>query len=206
MWKYYEDPYLKELETEVTEVDGTTIVLRDTIFYPTGGGQPHDQGTISSIPVVDVRGDDTIIHTLERAPFSPKDIVLCALDWEYRYKVMRMHSALHLLFDIAGELFKITASAGSNVGADKSRLDFVYNETFDDEKRGILQEKFAAVVDEDRPIAIWWEDSKRLVQIEGYSVMPCGGLHTKSTKEIGYLSDLKRKNVGKGKERLEVFL
>ena len=117
-----------------------------------------------------------------------------------------MHSALHLLFDIAGELFKITASAGSNVGADKSRLDFVYDEIFDDEKRGILQEKFAAVVDEDRPIAIWWEDSKRLVQIEGYSVMPCGGLHTKSTKEIGYLSDLKRKNVGKGKERLEVFL
>ena len=206
MWKYYEDPYLKELETEVTHIDGTTIVLRDTIFYPTGGGQPHDRGTISDIPVLDVREDETIIHTLERAPFSPKDIVLCALDWEYRYKVMRMHSALHLLFDIAGELFKITASAGSNVGADKSRLDFVYDEIFDDEKRGILQEKFAAVVDEDRPIAIWWEDSKRLVQIEGYSVMPCGGLHTKSTKEIGYLSDLKRKNVGKGKERLEVFL
>ena len=206
MWKYYEDPYLKELETEVTHVDGTTICLQDTIFYPTGGGQPHDQGTISDIPVLDVREDETIIHSLERAPFSPKDIVLCALDWEYRYKVMRMHSALHLLFDIAGELFKITASAGSSVGADKSRLDFVYDETFDDQKRGILQEKFAAVVDEDRPIAIWWEGSKRLVQIEGYSVMPCGGLHTKSTKEIGYLSDLKRKNVGKGKERLEVFL
>jgi alanyl-tRNA synthetase len=206
MWKYYEDPYLKELETEVTEVDGTDVVLRDTIFYPTGGGQPHDKGTISGIPVLNVREEDTIIHTLESAPFTPGEIVSCVLDWEYRFKVMRMHSALHLLFDIAGELFAITGSAGSNVGADKSRLDFVYDEIFDDEKRGILQEKFAAVVDEDRPLAVWWEDSKRLVQIEGYSVMPCGGLHTKSTKEIGYLSSLKRKNVGKGKERLEVFL
>jgi Ser-tRNA(Ala) deacylase AlaX len=117
-----------------------------------------------------------------------------------------MHSALHVLYDIAGELYGISASAGSQVGADKSRVDLVFDDVIDEQKRGLLQEKFAAVVSEDRPITIWWEDTKRLVQIEGYTAMPCGGLHTKSTKEIGPLSKLKRKNVGKGKERLEVFL
>ena len=207
MWKYYQDPYLKEFETEVAGIDGSNVILKDTIFYPTGGGQPHDKGLISSNPVSDVfEQQGKIIHVLERAPFATGEKVICTLDWEYRYKIMRMHSALHLLFDIAGKLFGITASAGSNVEADKSRLDFVYDEVFDDQKRGMLQEKFAAVVDEDRPITIRWEGSKRLVQIEGYSIMPCGGLHTTSTKEIGYLTKLKRKNVGKGKERLEVFL
>ena len=207
MWMYYQDPYLKEFETTVMKVDDNKVVLQDTIFYPTGGGQPHDKGSVSGHAVTDVfEEEDSIIHVMENAPFSPKETVTCCLDWEYRYKVMRMHSALHLLYDVAGELFGISASAGSNVGADKSRLDFVYDEVFDEEKRRLLQEKCAAVVDEDRPISVWWEGTNRLVQIQGYEAMPCGGLHTKSTKEIGYLSKLKRKNVGKGKERLEVFL
>ena len=207
MWMYYQDPYLKEFETTVMKVDDNKVILQDTIFYPTGGGQPHDRGTVSGHVVTDVfEEEDLVTHFVEDAPFSPKETVTCGLDWEYRYNVMRMHSALHLLYDVAGELFGISASAGSNVGADKSRLDFVYDEVFDEEKRRLLQEKCAAVVDEDRPINVWWEDTNRLVQIQGYEAMPCGGLHVKSTKEIGYLSKLKRKNVGKGKERLEVFL
>jgi alanyl-tRNA synthetase len=203
---YYQDPYVKELETVVDEVDDRKVVLQDTIFYPTGGGQPHDRGEISGRTVEDVYEKDTVIHVLDDAPFSAGDPVVCQVDWEYRYALMRMHSALHVLYDIAGELYGISASAGSQVGADKSRVDLVFDDVIDEQKRGLLQEKFAAVVNEDRPITIWWEDTKRLVQIEGYTAMPCGGLHTKSTKEIGPLSKLKRKNVGKGKERLEVFL
>jgi len=207
MWKYYQDPYLKKFETTVSGIDGTSVILHDTIFYPVGGGQPHDRGTVSGHYVLDVfEKEDHIIHVLESAPFQLGEKVNCILDWEYRYKVMRMHSALHLLYDIACELYGISATAGSNVEADKSRLDFVYDEVFDEEKRRLLQKKFAAIVDEDRPVTIWWEDETRLVQIQGYEPMPCGGLHTRSTREIGYLSDLKRKNVGKGKERLEVFL
>ena len=207
MWKYYHDPYLKEFQTTVKEADDNKVILQDTIFYPTGGGQPHDRGTISGQPVLDVSEQgEKVVHLLESAPFSPGDSVECVLDWDYRYTVMRMHSALHLLYNVAGELFNISASAGSNVDAQKSRLDLVYDEVIDGEKRELLKGKFAAVVDEDRPITDTWEGEKRLVQIKGYEVLPCGGLHTKSTKEIGYLSKLKRKNVGKGKERLEVFL
>ncbi|MGC1119862.1 MAG: alanyl-tRNA editing protein [Candidatus Methanofastidiosia archaeon] len=207
MWKYYHDPYLKELETTVKEVNDNKVILEDTIFYPTGGGQPHDRGTISNQEVLDVfeQGSD-VVHVLDQAPFSPGDRETCLLDWDYRYTVMRMHSALHLLFDVAGELYSISASAGSNVEAEKSRLDLVYDDVLDEAKRAALEKHFAAVVDEDRPITAWWEGEKRLVQIEGYDPMPCGGLHTKSTKEIGHLSKLKRKNVGKGKERVEVFL
>jgi len=207
MWKYYHDPYLKEFQTTVKEVDDNKVILQDTIFYPTGGGQPPDRGTISGQPVLDVSEQgEKVVHLLESALFSPGDSVECVLDWDYRHTVMRMHSALHLLYNVAGELFSISASAGSNVDAQKSRLDLVYDEVIDGEKRELLKGKFAAVVDEDRPITDTWEGEKRLVQIEGYEVLPCGGLHTKSTKEIGYLAKLKRKNVGKGKERLEVFL
>ena len=206
MWMYYQNPYLQKLGTAVNEVDDTNVMLEDTIFYPTGGGQPHDRGSISGHTVTDVFGEGTITHVLESAPFSPGDNVTCVLDWDYRHRVMRMHSALHLLYDVAGELFGISASAGSAVGAEKSRLDLVYGDVMDQEKRETLTKRFAEIVDEDRPINTWWEGSKRLVQIEGLEAMPCGGLHTKTTKEIGYLSKLKRKNVGKGKERLEVFL
>jgi alanyl-tRNA synthetase len=206
MWMYYQNPYLQMLETTVNEVDDSKVILEDTIFYPTGGGQPHDKGSITGNAVTDVFGEDTITHVLESAPFSPGDTVTCVLDWDYRYRVMRMHSSLHLLYDIAGKLFGISASAGSAVGAEKSRLDLVYDDVMDPEKRETLVKRFAEIVDEDRPINTWWEGSKRLVQIEGLEAMPCGGLHTKTTKEIGFLSKLKRKNVGKGKERLEVFL
>ncbi|MBU7013279.1 MAG: alanyl-tRNA editing protein [Theionarchaea archaeon] len=207
MWKYYLDPYLRELKTAVKKVDDNQVILEDTIFYPTGGGQPHDRGTISNQEIQDVfeLGSD-VVHVLDQAPFLQGNTVRCLLDWDYRYAVMRMHSALHLLFDVAGELFGISASAGSNVEAEKSRLDLVYDDVLDEPKRAALEKRFSALIDEDRPITAWWEGNKRLVQIEGYDPMPCGGLHTKSTQEIGYLSKLKRKNVGKGKERVEVFL
>jgi alanyl-tRNA synthetase len=207
MWKYYEDPYLKKLQTSVEEISSNQVTLADTIFYPTGGGQPHDKGTLSGATIQDVvEQGDAVVHILEDVPFSTGDEVTCILDWEYRYTIMRMHSALHLIFNIAGELFSISESAGSNVSAKKSRLDLVYEEVLDQDKRIQLREAFDRAVDEDKSISAWWEGSNRLVQIEGYEHMPCGGLHTKSTKEIGHLSKLKRKNVGKGKERVEVFL
>ncbi|MBU7001262.1 MAG: alanyl-tRNA editing protein [Theionarchaea archaeon] len=207
MWKYYHDPYIKKLETAVKEVNENQVVLEDTVFYPTGGGQPHDRGTISNQTILDVfEQGGNVVHVLDQAPVSLGDAVTCMLDWDYRYAVMRMHSALHLLFDVAGELYGISESAGSNVEAEKSRLDLVYDDVLDEGKRAALEKQFAAAVDEDRPITVWWEGEKRLVQIEGFDPMPCGGLHTKSTREIGHLSKLKRKNVGKGKERVEVFL
>lgn len=206
MWEFYKDPYKKEMETTVTRVEGNACQLNDTLFYPTGGGQPHDRGTLSGKKVIDVFEKEGIVHVLEEAPFPPGETVACVLDWDFRHKIMRMHSALHLLYNIAGELFGITATAGSNVEYEKSRVDLVYDSIFDDPKRAQLREQFAVIVDADRPITIHWEGPKRLVEIEGYEPLPCGGLHTKSTKEIGYLTDLKRKNVGKGKERLEVFL
>ena len=206
MWKYYQDPYVKEFETTVKKIDNNEVVLNDTIFYPTGGGQPHDRGTISGYVLQDVVEKGDIVHVVEDAPFSPGDTVMCTLDWDYRYTIMRMHSALHLLYNVAGELFGVTASAGSNVDYKKSRLDLVYDDVMGEENRELLKKTVALVVDEDRPIKIWWDGPTRLVEIQGYEALPCGGLHTKSTKEIGYISKLKRKNVGKGKERLEVFL
>lgn len=207
MRKYYEDPYMKEFQTSLETRSDNQVILADTIFYPTGGGQPHDRGTLSDVPVLDVmEQEEKVVHILGDVPFSPGDTVTCRLDWEYRYTIMRMHSALHLIYNMAETLFSISQSAGSNVDAQKSRLDLVYDEIIDGDKRAQLQEAFDSVVDEERPISVWWDGANRFVQIEGFEKMLCGGLHTKNTKEIGHLSKLKRKNVGKGKERVEVFL
>ncbi|MGD2250756.1 MAG: alanyl-tRNA editing protein [Candidatus Methanofastidiosia archaeon] len=209
MWKYYQNSYLKEFDTTVVDVDNTTIKLEDTIFYPTGGGQPHDRGTINTHTVKDVfEKNGTIFHVVENLEnvVTSGDAVHCILDWKYRYTIMRMHSALHLLYCVAEDVLGISASAGSNVDAKKSRVDLVYDTTIDQETREKLTKEFSRVVDCERPIEIWWDGKKRFVKIEGYPALPCGGLHTKTTKEIGYLKKLKRKNVGKGKERLEVFL
>ncbi len=206
MWKYYQDPYLKEFDTTVKNVDNQNIQLEDTIFYPTGGGQPHDKGSINNHPVKDVfEKNGTILHVVENS-FTPGDSVHCVLDWDYRHTIMRMHSALHLLYCVAEDILGISATAGSNVDAHKSRLDLVYDNVVDQKTRERLNQEFSRVVDEDRPIEIWWDKDKRFVKIEGYPALPCGGLHIKTTKEIGHLKKLKRKNVGKGKERLEVFL
>lgn len=104
---YYEDAYLKEAKAKVLEVKDNALLLDQTIFYPTGGGQPHDRGWINGVEVLDVYKDEEgnvwhVVKELEK--FKPGDEVELKLDWEYRYKLMRIHSALHLLENVLDQI------------------------------------------------------------------------------------------------------
>jgi len=124
---YYEDSYQKELTAIVTAVNDEWVELNATIFYPLGGGQPGDTGTLSGPDgkihqVLDTRKGDSfeqIKHQLDTTEhgLTPGDSVNISIDWERRYKHMRMHTCMHLL----GSLIPVPVTGGS-VGAEKSRL------------------------------------------------------------------------------------
>jgi len=99
---YYENPYLKELSANVIESNGNKIILDKTIFFPGGGGQEKDTGTINNIKVLDIiKENNKIIHILEKPVIEKK--VLLKLDWDKRYSLMKGHSAEHLF---VGRLMK----------------------------------------------------------------------------------------------------
>ena len=206
---YYEDAYLKEARAKVVEVREDALLLDQTIFYPTGGGQPHDRGTINGVEVLDVYKDDAgnVWHVVaEPEKFKVGDEVELRIDWDYRYRLMRIHSAMHLLEHVLNEVLPGEWELyGSGMSVEKGRYDIVYPENVNQWKEQII-ETFNRYVDEGGEMKIWWEGDKRLTQIRDFEVIPCGGTHVKDIKEIGHLKKLKRSSLGKGKQRIEIWL
>jgi alanyl-tRNA synthetase len=207
---YYEDAYLKEAKAKVLEIKENALLLNQTIFYPTGGGQPHDKGTISGITVLDVYKDEegNVWHVVEDASkFKVGDEVELKIDWDYRYKLMRIHSAMHLLDHVLNEVlgkgnWRI---AGSGLSYEKGRYDVEYPENLNKYKEKMI-ELFNKYVDEGGEMKIWWEGETRLTQIRDFEILPCGGTHVKDIKEIGHIKKLKRSSIGRGKQRLEIWI
>jgi alanyl-tRNA synthetase len=206
---YYEDAYLKEAKAKVLEVRDSALLLDQTVFYPTGGGQPHDRGTINGVEVLDVYKDDegNVWHVVkEPEKFKPGDEVELKIDWDYRYRLMRMHSALHLLDHVLTEVLPGEWRLyGSGMSAEKGRYDIEYPENVNQYKEKII-ELFNRYVDEGGEIKIWWEGETRYTQIRDFEPIPCGGTHVRDIKEIGHLKKLKRSSLGRGKQRLEIWL
>ncbi|MBU0535880.1 MAG: alanyl-tRNA editing protein, partial [Nanoarchaeota archaeon] len=123
---FWENPYLKECEAVVTSKMGPEIQLDQTVFFAFSGGQASDQGTINGIKVQEaVKTDDNITYILDSVPqFNEGDKVTVEIDWEYRLKIMRLHSAAHIVFFLFSEKTGITKLIGSNISIDKARLDF----------------------------------------------------------------------------------
>ena len=206
---YYEDAYLKEAKAKVLEIRENALLLDQTIFYPTGGGQPHDRGTISGVEVLDVYKDDAgnVWHVVaEPEKFKVGDEVELKIDWDYRYKLMRIHTAMHLLEHVLNEVLPGEWQLyGSGMSVEKGRYDILYPENVNQYKEKMI-ELFNRLVDEGGEVKIWWEGEKRLTQIRDFEVIPCGGTHVKDIREIGHLKKLKRSSLGKGKQRLEIWL
>ena len=206
---YYEDAYLKEAKAKVLEIRENALLLDQTIFYPTGGGQPHDRGTINGVEVLDVYKDDegNVWHLVkEPEKFRAGDEVELKIDWEYRYKLMRIHSAMHLLEHVLNEVLPGEWRLyGSGMSVEKGRYDITYPENVNQYKSQII-ELFNRYVDEGGEMKIWWEGETRYTQIRDFEVIPCGGTHVRDIKEIGHLRKLKRSSLGKGKQRLEIWL
>jgi len=206
---YYEDAYMKEAKAKVLEVKDNALLLDQTIFYPTGGGQPHDRGTINGVEVLDVYKDEkgNVWHVVEEPEkFRPNDEVELRIDWNYRYKLMRIHSALHLLEHVLNVVLPDKWEPyGSGMSEEKGRLDVVYPENINQWKNEIV-ETFNRLVDEGGEMKIWWEGETRYTQIRDFEVIPCGGTHVRNIREIGHLKKFKRSSLGKGKQRLEIWL
>jgi len=225
---YLEDSYLQECDATVVSVNnGTYIVLDQTIFYPKGGGQPWDTGTITHggevynvVFVGKFAGE--ISHEVNRIGLQVGDRVHCRLDWAHRYKLMRSHTAAHvfasLLYNGTGALI-----TGNQIEEDKVRFDFSL-EKFD---RKILEEyvdKANELFKQDIQVK-WYELSRadalkipgiikmaeafppefsrlRVVEVVDVDKQADGGTHVKNLREVGQIALLKAENKGKHNRRV----
>ena len=231
MTKLYENnSYLKEFETVIEDINKEEglIKLKDTAFYGKGGGQPGDTGEIiindERIVVLEtIKKNNDIFHKMEKINnFKINKIVKGIINWQKRYKYMRMHSSLHLMCSIIP-----MAVTGGQIGYDKSRLDF--NDPEKKIKKEEIEEKLNLLVNENHEITSELIDSKilkekpelvrtmsvkppeidgkiRLIKIGNIDLQPCGGTHVKSTIEIGKIKIGKVENKGKMNRRVNIIL
>jgi misacylated tRNA(Ala) deacylase len=229
---YIEDSYLRETATTVTEVIENGVVLADTVFYPEGGGQPTDTGTLDSskgtatITHVAKQGN-RIIHYLEGPIPDAGDEVFTRLNWDRRYAHMRMHTAQHIVSRIVFDQFG-AQTAGNQIRDEYSHIDFA-PATFQSSELPQIEEAANAIIYEDIPVNIETVSREaladrmgpdrsdltklpssvkqvRLVNVEGYDAYPCAGTHVKRTGELKGLRITKRKAKGKGTIRITYVL
>ena len=229
---FRDDAYLKSAQAVVAAIDGGQVRLDRTIFYPLGGGQPGDRGTLETADgrifrVTDTRkgeGPSDVIHVIEGdwAGLAAGTPLTAVLDWEYRYRLMRLHTALHLLCAVVPG-----AVTGGQISDGKARLDFdVAAASLDKDEiaaklnalvlkghavgpRWISDEELA-----DRPELVRTMSVKpptgfgrvRLLEIEGVDLQPCGGTHVRNTAEIGPLAVTKIENKGRQNRRVNIGL
>lgn len=206
---YHRDPYLREFEATVLNIDGNEVTLDRTAFYPEGGGQVGDTGAISGVRVADTQiREGRVVHILKEPPgFSFGGSVECEIDWERRHRIMRLHSAAHImehfLYRELGELRRL----GSRVDEKKDRADYAYEGRLPVEALRRTKNATNLFIAEDHEITIRLDSSQPGIHIWscGSIEMPCGGTHVQSTGEIGAI-ELRRRNPGKGVERVETAL
>ncbi|MBT6761872.1 alanyl-tRNA editing protein [archaeon] len=210
---FYENPLQDTCTAKVTNIENNTIQLDQTIFFAFSGGQASDHGTINGIAVVKATkiSEEIIEYELEQAPnFQVADIVDVKIDLDRRKLLMRLHSAAHIVCFVFEEMTGIHYSKciGSSVDVNKARLDYSIDNNIS-EYFEELTEKVNNIFTSDHPINTFAnkEDSTRR-EWECPTLnqaCPCGGTHVSNTNKIGKVR-FKRKNTGKGKERIEIIL
>ena len=226
---FLDDPTLARVDATVLSSAPEGIVLDRTIFYARGGGQPGDVGMLwwegGEIAITDtVKGEgDQILHLPASGLPLPTvgTVVSAEIDWDRRHKLMRMHTAMHLLCS----LIKGAAVTGGSVGADRSRLDF---DLHNPPPKESIEADLNALIEADHPVRIEWVDEAvldtdpglvrtmsvqpprgtgrlRLMRIGEDSLVdlqPCGGTHVSRTGEIGPIQVVKIENKGKQNRRI----
>ncbi|MFW5937415.1 MAG: alanyl-tRNA editing protein [Halanaeroarchaeum sp.] len=224
------EPTVTDFEATVTSVDGATVVLDETYFYPQGGGQPADRGTIGGIEVDHVEDvDGETIHRLSRAPdFEVGEAVVGTIDDEFRTYTMRAHTASHVLYGAGRRMLDDLGYGGFGITNEKVRVDFETTTDVTDEVLVELERLTNRAIWESRDVS--WEevsqeealdredvafndateegvmadsDAIRLVTVDGWDVAACGGTHVGNTREIGQVVLLERSNPGEGLTRVE---
>ncbi len=225
---FLRDAYERECDARVIDVRDGAVVLDRTVFYYSGGGQPHDTGTIGGQTVVDVRKiDGEILHVLAEGSDVPAigTTVHCVVDWERRHKLMRTHTAMHVLCGVIWNEWKVPVTGG-NMEPLSARMDFEFDplpEGFASRVEELVNEAIAAdhpievsflpretaVVDEDlirTKVSLIPESVNeiRVVDIVGLDKQADGGTHVASTHEVGRVRVVKIESKGKGNKRVRV--
>ena len=206
---FWTDPYLTRLETRIATVAGPEVTLEETIFYALSGGQESDAGTIGGRPVLEARKDgaDILYRLPEDHGLRPGDAVTVEIDWERRYRLMRLHFAAEVVLELAYQHLAGIKKIGAHIAADKARIDFEWPEPIS-KSFPLFSEELRKIVASDRPIVSAFSDEaaqRRYWEVPGFARVPCGGTHLERTGEVGPVT-LKRRNIGKGKERVEIAL
>ncbi len=207
---YREDPYRTEFESQIIErleIDGKTgLILEETLFYPTSGGQLHDTGLINDVKVIDViEKDRKIIHIVEKNIIGESGIT-GKVDWNRRFDHMQQHTGQHILSQSLIRLFN-TATVSSYLGNDFSTID-IEKESFSEVEANTAEIEANNWVFKNVLVNILYPDETealnmplrktpppgkrtRIVNIEGYDHSPCGGTHCSRTGEVGIIKILK---------------
>ena len=226
---YLRDAYLRGFDATVTKVDGERVALDRTAFYPTGGGQPHDTGTLGGrrVTAVTKEGDD-VWHVLDAADgpvLRAGDEVHGELDWDRRHALMRTHTALHVLCGVIWHEWG-KAVTGGNMEPLAARMDFEFDP---------LPEGFGAIVEARvnaelaaaRPVEVEFvprdaarEDEDlirtkvslvppsvtelRVIDIVGLDKQADGGTHVRDTAEVGRVRVVKTESKGRANKRIRI--
>ncbi|HEX2530524.1 MAG TPA: alanyl-tRNA editing protein [Burkholderiaceae bacterium] len=206
---FWENPYQTSHDTTVTVIDGADIMVYSTIFFAFSGGQESDQGTIGGHPVLAAMKDGLeIVYTLpENHGLVLGDSVRMEIDWTRRYRLMRLHFAAELVLELFYKKLNGVDKVGAHIAQEKARIDFAWPESISP-LLPILTAEANQIIEADLAITSAFEDEsneRRYWEIEGFSRVPCGGTHVRRTSEIGPIK-LKRNNIGRGKERVEIYL
>lgn len=233
---FREDAYATSCEATVTAADESGIRLDRTVFYPMGGGQPGDQGRLrlatgdggdggGEIVIVDTRkgeGPDEVLHIAQEGATlpAPGARVTAEIDWERRYRLMRMHTCLHLLCAvIPGEV------TGGQISDGKGRLDFNLPDSKPEKEQ--VTAALNRLIEEDHEVVPRWiaddelasnpglvrtmsvkppmgTGSVRVLDIAGVDLQPCGGTHVRHTGEIGHVRVAKIESKGRQNRRVVI--
>ncbi|HWQ50987.1 MAG TPA: DHHA1 domain-containing protein [Terriglobales bacterium] len=210
-----DDAYICACVTDITGIEevkgGFAVTLSDTIFHPKGGGQPADRGTIAGLQVLDVREEGgEVYHTLPARPEETKD-VKCRLDWDFRYDLMQQHTGQHILSTVIENLFNndTTIFRGEEaicqidlekpitpeeVVRAENLTNAIVKKNLAVRCFGVTREEIPAYTSRMRH-PVYDHDVIRLVEIEDFDLIGCGGSHVKSTGEVGFVKVLYAKNV-----------
>lgn len=229
---YQTDSYIREFEAVVTATDGQAVTLDRTAFYPGGGGQPHDAGTLAwdggSARVVKARKQgDEVWHTLDGDVPPAGTPVRGALDWEPRYQLMRTHTALHVLCGVVWRDYGASVTGG-NMDPLKGRMDFEF-ETMHKELVAEIEASVNVEIEKHHPVrvAILPREEAfqipdlirtkinllppqiqevRTVEIVGLDLQADGGTHVANTREVGRVRVVDYKSKGAINKRIYIEL
>ena len=229
---FRDDAYLRTATARVLAVSERGIELDRTVFYPQGGGQAGDSGRLLRSPdepvaIIDTRKGETPDRLLHipapgSPPLQPGETVTLEIDWPRRYRLMRLHTALHLLSCVVP-----APVTGGNIAPDKARLDFDIDFSQLNAER-IERETNALIAAGAATETVWITDAEleaqpelvktmsvqpprgagrvRLLRIPGIDLQPCGGTHVADIAEIEGIRVLKIRSEGKRNKRVEIAL